>query len=194
MSTNPGTPQTEEPNVAGVKVRPGLALSLYGLLAISAGVALWAQRSPNSVPPLVASAAPFVFLLFAVGFAAYRFALVAANRYSAFKAFFQVAVMAVFFMLLVRAAPSTYWALPVAAPASPDMIAPLFSDSNARVRALAAELAQYRPASPAMTAALVAALDDADPAVKNAAHQSLVALNHGNDLGPSAIDWKEPTR
>ena len=169
-------------------MRPGLALGLYGLLAASAGVALWAQRSPDSVPGVLAASAPYIFLLFSVGFAAYRFALVAARRYPAFKAFFQVALTAVFFMLLMRPAENTLWREPAGAA---DVTVTLLSDPNPRVRALAAELARHRPPSHAGLKALVMALDDGDASVRDEAHRSLVELNQGRDLGLSATGWKE---
>ncbi len=55
------------------------------MLVVSAGIAFYAQRSLG-VDPVVARLAPWVFLAFALGFAVYRLALVAAGRYSPFKA------------------------------------------------------------------------------------------------------------
>ena len=101
-----GPPLTDgEPNVGGLRVRPGATISLFVLLGISAAVALWSQGNPGKTPVWLERGAPWIFLVFVVGFAAYRFALVAANRYSAFKAFFQIFVAAIFFMLLLPGSP-----------------------------------------------------------------------------------------
>jgi hypothetical protein len=172
-------------------MRPSLTLLLYALLVMAALVALWAQRAPADVPPLVARSSPWVFLIFALGFALYRFALVAAKRYSAFKAFFQVAVIAVFFLVLLPGSPVSAVgpvnAVPV--PASRQSLAGLLSDPDPRVRALAAELARYRPGGVEVAHALVLALNDADPEVRQVAHETLVQLNAGTDLGNSPDAW-----
>lgn len=172
----PGTaPIREEPNVAGVKVRPAWPLALYALLVASAGVALYAQRAP--VDPVVGRVAPWTFLAFALGFTAYRVALVAARRYSPFKAFFQVFMAALFFMLLLL--PGT---APVAAPG-------LLGHREPAVRALAAKVAGLER-DLSTGPALVGLLDDASPEVRAAAHQALVQLNGGADLGPDLAAWK----
>lgn len=184
------TPPPSAPIVAGVRLRPALPLALYALLVGSAGAALWAQRAPKELPEAVAVSAPYLFLLFAVGFAGYRFALVAAGRYSAFKAFFQVGVAAVFFMLLMR--PTGAFAPRAGAlPAPTASIATLLHDPHPTVRALAAELARHRPQSPEVTRALIAALGDADPTVREQAHASLVQLNSGVDLGFEPGPWSD---
>lgn len=173
----PTSPPPPEPNVAGVRVRPALALGLYVLLLVSAAVALWAQRTPDA-PPLVSRASPFIFLSFAVGFAAYRLALVLARRYSAFKAFLQIFLAALFFMLLLfpQVAPPLGTAgLPLPA---------LLGDRDSRVRALAAEVAGWRR-DEASARALVRLLDDGDPVVREAAHAALMRVNDGVDLGPA---------
>jgi len=176
----------DEISVGGVKVRPGLTLVLYALLAVSFGAALWAQRNPAEVPPLVARGAPWVFLVFAVGFAAYRFALVASRHYSAFKAFFQIAVtVAVFLLLLFQPA------APAVRPSGTRDLPSLFQDPDPQVRALAAELARYRGAGPEVAKALVPLLDDPDPAVKAVAHDTLVQFNSGQDLGMDPKAWGE---
>ena len=55
-------------------------------------------------------------------------------------------------------------------------------DNNARVRALAAEVARHRADASRYGAALVTALEDEDPDVRLEAHRSLVAIA-GMDLG-----------
>lgn len=191
-ATRPAVPD-EEPSVGGVKVRPGLTLLLYALLVASGGAALWAQRNPAGVPPLVARAAPWVFLVFAIGFAAYRFALVTAKHYSAFKAFFQVAVaFAVFFLLLNPGVPSGFVdTAPPAVKAGPGDLAGLLADPDPRIRVLAAELARYRTSGPEVARALVKALSDSDESVRTVAHQTLVQFNSGNDLGSDPKAWTE---
>jgi HEAT repeat protein len=136
---------------------------------------------------VVAKSAPWVFLVFAMGFAVYRFALVAAKRYSAFKAFFQVAVAAVFFLLLLPGGPVSVGGL--SPPASRQSIVGLLADPDPRVRSLAAELARYRPGGPEVAHALVKALDDPDEDVRRVAHETLVQFNSGQDLGPTSEAW-----
>lgn len=83
---------------------PALPIALYVLLTISAGLALYGQSTPHFSGTL-GKVAPWVFLAFACGFAVYRIALVIARRYSPFKAFGQISVAALFFMLLLQHRP-----------------------------------------------------------------------------------------
>jgi len=189
MNADPITPLSSEPSVAGVRVRPGLALGLYLLLLASAAVALWAQRTPEA-PSALSRASPLIFLAFAVGFAAYRLALVIARRYSPFKAFIQISLAALFFMMLL---------LPqVTRPQGTAGLAPLselLGDADPRVRAMAAEVAGWRRDEPT-AGALVRLLNDPSPVVRDAAHGALVRLNAGADLGApddaaAVSSWKE---
>jgi hypothetical protein len=176
--------------VGGVRVRPPATLVLYGLLVVSGGLALWAQRNPADVPGPVARAAPWVFLVFALGFAVYRFALVTSRHYSAFKAFFQIAVaFAVFFLLLMN--PSGPAGPRPEARASVSDLPALMADPDPRVRMLAAELARYRTSGPEVARALVKCLGDSDEAVRGVAHQTLVQFNSGQDLGTDPKAWAE---
>ncbi len=164
--------------MAGVRVRPLWPVVLFVLLVASAALALYAERSEN-VDPLVAKSAPFVFLAFAVGFAVYRLALVVARRYSAFKAFFQIFVAALFFMLLLLpGTPSTNGRLPG-----------LLGHREPQVRALAAKVAGLE-GDQAQRGSLVMLLDDPSAEVRTAAHAALVKLNGGVDLGPTSPPWK----
>ncbi|MBL8950960.1 MAG: hypothetical protein JNK82_09305 [Myxococcaceae bacterium] len=205
MSTDAAKPG-DEISVGGVKVRPGLTLGLYALLALSFGAALWAQANPAEVPPFVARGAPWVFLVFAVGFAAYRFALVASRRYGAFKAFFQIFVaVAVFLLLLFQPAPSAErsgatFGAPRRGEATgggqtvksvSNDLTVLFRDPDPQVRALAAELSRYRGGGPEVPRALIPLLVDPDAAVKTVAHDSLVQFNSGQDLGNDPKVWGE---
>jgi hypothetical protein len=151
---------------------------LYLLLVASAAVALYAQRAP--VAPELTRVAPWIFLAFAVGFAGYRFALVAARRYSPFKAFFQVLLAALFFMLLLWPGRSTGLAEGEGGVNSP--LARALASPDADKRALAAELAGFR-ADRQAAPALVKLLEDPDATVRAAAHAALVRLNGGVDLG-----------
>lgn len=168
-------------------MRPGLTLALYGLLVLSGAGALWAQRTPEGVPVAVARAAPWVFLAFAIGFAAYRFSLVAAKHYSPFKAFFQVGIAFTAFFLLLRPdiAPT-----PGAHPPTQDLLA-LYKDPDPTVRALAAEVARYRADGLSTARALVPLLKDENEAVRTVAHQTLVQFNSGSDLGADSKAWAE---
>lgn len=171
------SPESHEPSVAGVRVRPVWPMILYVLLVASAALALYAQRAP--VAPGLSRVAPWIFLAFAVGFAGYRFALVAARRYSPFKAFFQVFTAALFFMLLLW--PGLTTRPPAGSPGTGPLAAAL-SSGDAEKRALAAELAGFRRDVSAAPA-LVALLRDPAAPVRAAAHGALVRLNDGVDLG-----------
>lgn len=173
MNAKPET--SDEPSVVGVRVRPLWSIGLYALLVLSAGLAMYAQRSPG-VDPAVARTAPWLFLVFALGFALYRVALVAARRYSPFKAFIQVFLAALFFLLLLFPREQ--------GPAD----ASLLRHREPQVRALAAEVAGLK-GDLAQAAGLVKLLEDGSPEVRAAAHQALVKLNGGLDLGPGAEPW-----
>lgn len=169
-------------------MRPGLTLALYGLLVLSGAGALWAQRNPEGVPVAVARAAPWVFLAFAIGFAAYRFSLVAAKHYSPFKAFFQVGIAFTAFFLLLR--PDIATTTAAAHAPTQDLLA-LYKDPDPTVRALAAEVARFRADGLSTARALVPLLKDDNEAVRTVAHQTLVQFNSGNDLGPDPKTWSE---
>ncbi|MGV3621486.1 MAG: HEAT repeat domain-containing protein [Archangium sp.] len=167
----------EEPSVVGVRVRPFWSIVLYALLVISAGVALYVQRAPNVDPRLV-QAAPWLFLTFALGFTVYRLALVMARRYSPFKAFIQIFLAALFFMLLL---------FPKAG--GPQVGSSLLRNGDSRVRAMAAENAGYR-GDVEQARGLLPLLDDPEETVRSAARQALVKLNGGSDLGSERAAWE----
>ena len=174
MNAKPET--SDEPSVVGVRVRPVWSIVLYVLLVLSAGVAMYAQRSPG-VDPAVARTAPWIFLIFALGFSIYRLALVAARRYSPFKAFIQIFLAALFFLLLLF--PRV---------AGTEASHTLLSHPDEKVRSLAAEVVGWR-SDQARGAAVVSLLDDPAPEVRTAAHEALVKLNGGVDLGTTAAAW-----
>lgn len=178
MNAKPVSDQSpEEPSVVGVRVRPFWSLVLYALLVISAGVALYAQRAPNISPGLV-QLTPWLFLTFALGFTVYRLALVFARRYSPFKAFIQIFLAALFFMLLLfpRAGGQ---------PAASSLLV----SADSRVRAMAAENTGYR-GDVTQAPALVPLLSDPEETVRFSAHQALVKLNGGSDLGRERSAWE----
>ena len=181
VTNTPNEPPTEEPSVAGMRVRPLLPMVLYAILAASAGLALYAEQAPT-IDPWVGKAAAWIFLAFAIGFAAYRAALVAARRYSPFKAFLQVLIAALFFMLLL---------FPVAkAPPKPLGAHPLLMHRDAQVRELAARVIGLE-GDQSGARELVPLLIDRSPLVQKAARSALVTLNGGTDLGPQPDSWKE---
>jgi hypothetical protein len=181
---SPAPVPQSEPSVAGVPVRPAWPVVLYGILASAAVLALYAEQSPQ-LDPWVGKAAAWVFLAFAIGFAAYRAALVAARRYSPFKAFVQVSFAALFFMLLL---------FPVARGPSRTLRAnPLTHHPEAPVRALAAKVIGLE-GDRASAAVLIELLGDPSLEVREAAHAALLRLNAGEDLGPQADPWKERFR
>lgn len=182
---NADPPKDDEPSVVGVRVRPRLALALFFVLGLAAATALWTQSNPGQAPPFVELGAPWLFLAFVVGFAAYRIALVAAGKYSAFKAFFQIFVAVLFFLLLLPGSPFRNQA----AKGSVGLASQL-RDSDPRIRALAAEVAGFRHDTSAAQL-LIGLLADPEPAVREQAHQALVRLNDGGDLGTATPAWKE---
>jgi hypothetical protein len=172
---------------------------LFALLLVSAGLTLFGlpemQRAvAEGRWPSAALAVPAALLaLFAVGYAAYRIALVRAGRYPAGKALFRIALMAA----AVGAAAGIVLVPPEAgAPgeSSIDLSRPLGSP-DPEVRALAAELVRHRPRKQALAYAdrLVELLDDGSPEVRRQARLSLTSLA-GRDVGggpDAAARWRE---
>jgi len=176
---------------------------LFGLLLVSAAVTLFGlpelQRAvaAGRWPP-AALAAPLALLgLFAVGYAAYRIALVRAGRYPAGKALVRIAVVAV-----VAGAVAGLVLLPPDArrpgEGPVDLGRPLLS-ADPDVRAIAAELARHRPREQALAQVdrLIDLLGDGSPEVRRQARLSLATLA-GKDVGgdgPDAADrWREHWR
>lgn len=170
------------PELGGIRFGPALTGTLYLLLVGSAALALWARQVPGAIPAYLEATAPWVFLIFVACFALYRFGLIRARKYPVFKAFFQIGAALLFFMLL--------FPQPRRVNAAADPLEGLFGDSNARVRALAAEVVRYRPNGARYTRQLIRSLDDADPEVREQAHRSLVQVA-GTDLGRSGEPWKK---
>ncbi len=150
---------------------------LYVLLVGAAALAFFGRQFPGRLPGEVERVTPFVFGAFVALFAAYRFVLVRSRKYPSFKAFYQVGLAVVVFLLLLPAARAGY-----VPPPGQGLQADLQDSSSARVRALAAEVARYRPDPARYAPALVTALEDEDPEVRLEAHRSLVQIA-GVDLG-----------
>lgn len=183
-----------------LRVRVGLAFvrilrpALYLLLVASALFTFWAGGGigGRKLPHGAAAAAPVLFGVFLLVFAVYRLALVRAKKYPAAMGLFQIGLGALVWVLLLPGTRQGIGREPG------DDVQALMRSSDARVRALAAEVAGYR-ANPRYAADLVDRLDDGDPAVRASAHAALVRLlgkdvSPGED-GPTAQQkWREALR
>jgi hypothetical protein len=169
-----------------LRVRRGLAFvqflrpALYLLLVLSAFLTFWAggDIAGLALPSVLRGAAPAVFGVFIVVFAFYRFSLVRAKQYPAMTGLFQVGLTALIWVLLL---PSTRQK--IVPHRSADDVPGLLSSADPRVRALAAEVAGYRPEGSRYAAGLIDRLNDADGRVRRRAHESLTRLA-GADASP----------
>jgi hypothetical protein len=165
-------------------VRVGLAFvrtlrpALYALLVASALMTFFAGSGIGSeLPHWAARAAPVLFAIFLVVFAVYRLALVRAKKYPAATGLFQIGLGALVWVLLLPAIRESIGRPPA------DDVQALMHSSDARVRALAAEVAGDRGQPRKYAPSLVERLDDPDPKVSRAAHDALVKLA-GMDAAP----------
>jgi hypothetical protein len=173
---------------------------LFALLLASAGLTLFGlpdiQRAvaAGRFPPLALAVGPALLGVFAVGYAAYRLALVREGRYPAGKALVRIALLAAVAGAvagLVRTAPDAR--VPGQGPVE---LGQALLSSDPESRALAAEVARFRPRPEALEAVprLVAALEDPSPEVRRQARASLVALA-GTDAGGEGPDaparWRD---
>ena len=186
LSSGAGS-QVPAPSVGGLRLGPGLGVTLYVLLLASAGLAFFGRSFPGRLPIPIERVTPFVFAVFVGCFAVYRFGLASARKYPASKAFFQVGLSVVVLLLLLPSSRAPY--VPSATALGQALV-----DPDPRLRALAAEVARYRPEGGGYVPALVQALSDPDPTVRAQAHASLVRLT-GVDLGspdaPGAVEaWR----
>jgi hypothetical protein len=135
---------------------------------------------------------PAVLALFIVGFAAYRITLVREGRAGAGKALVQVGVLFLVFAVIAGVAlrpeerPAGHGPAPLARP---------LASSDPDVRALAAEVARYRPRDEvrAVAGRLVELLEDPNPQVRSQAHAALVALagaDAGGEGPGAAARWR----
>lgn len=198
MATDAPRPWTLTPRAA----RAG-GWALFALLAVSVVVTLFGLPEMRRAvaqgrwPPATLAIPAGLLGIFAVGYAAYRIALVRAGRYPAGRALVRIALVAA----VVGAAAGTVLVPPEAVPgdAAVDLARPLRS-SDPEARALAAELVRFRPRRQGLTYAgrLVELLDDGSPEVRRQARLSLVALAGGKDVGgrgpDAAARWREHFR
>jgi len=167
---------------------------LIALLAAAAAAALLGlPRAFQGGWPSSTRLIPVALLvLFVGGYAAYRFVLVRAGRYSEGKALVRVGLM----VLLIGVIASIALERPPAAPSGPglELAGPLASP-DPELRALAAEVVRSRPAHEARRHAgrLLALLEDSDASVRREARASLGFLT-GADAGEgpgAAARWRE---
>ena len=172
---------------------------LFGLLIVSAALTLFAlpelQRAVEAGrwPPVTLALPPAALAVFIVGYAAYRIVLVRAGRYGAGKALVQVAVMLL--VLGVVAGIALRPGEQVGPARQPIDLARPLASNDPDVRALAAELARYRPREQALAVAgrLAELLDDPAPEVRRQAHAALVALagfDAGGEGPGAAARWR----
>lgn len=178
-----------------LRVRSGLGFvqflrpALYVLLVLSALFTFWSGGAVagRSLPRWTQSVAPTIFAVFLAIFALYRFALMRAKKYPAAIGLFQIGLGALIWVLLL---PSTRQK--IAPPSAADEVPVLMASPDARVRALAVEVAGYRRDS-RYVPDLIGRLDDADAAVRAKAHVALVRLT-GTDAGLEPEAWRELSR
>jgi len=165
-----------------------LVFVLYALLAASVLVTLTgvpmlelAVRE-GRLPRAVLMAAPALLGLFIALFATYRYLSVRAGRYQGGRALAQVTLMLIVLTLLLPQ-PMARWRS--AGLVRPVGLARALIAPDPEQRALAAELARYRPRPEALqyVPQLIERLDDSAPEVRRQAHDSLVALAGGQDAG-----------
>jgi hypothetical protein len=180
-----------------IRVRAGLGFvqvlrpALYALLVLSALFTFWSGGAVagRTLPPWTQSVAPTIFAIFLAIFTVYRFALMRAKKYPAATGLFQVGLGALIWVLLL---PSTRQKIrPPSAPV--DEVPALMASPDPRVRALAVEVAGYRGEGARYAADMIERLEDADPAVRERAHASLVRLA-GRDVGQEPEAWRELAR
>jgi hypothetical protein len=183
-------------------VRRGLAFvqvlrpALYALLVVSALFTFWAggEIAGHTLPEWTRGAAPTVFAIFLIVFAIYRMALVQAKRYPAMTGLFQIGLGALIWVLLL---PSTRQRM--VSPPETDAVPGLLSSADPRVRALASEVAGYRPEGTRYAAGLIDRLDDADARVRERARESLQKLAGteaapGEEGKPAQEKWRALAR
>jgi hypothetical protein len=160
-----------------LSVRVGLAFVqtlrplLYALLAASAALTFLAGTDVRGhrLPQGLLDLAPWLFAAFLVVFAVYRLKLVAARRYPALSAFFQIGLGALVFVLLLPSQRK-------AASEGRDDVGAMLASSDSRVRAVAAEVAGYRAGGERYAPGLIELLSDGDAQVRAAARSSLVRV------------------
>lgn len=158
--------------------------ALYALLVSSAFFTFLAggDIAGRTLPHWTQRVAPTLFAIFLVVFTFYRLALVRAKKYPAGAGFFQVGLGALIWVLLLPATRQR-----IEGPRDADAVPALLSSADARVRALAAEVAGLRPQPERYAAALLDRLDDSDARVRAQARSSLRRIA-GTDPAPGLGD------
>jgi len=133
------------------------------------------------------SAAPWLFLSFAVLLSAQSIVKVLLKQTSFARSFMHIGIAAAFLMVLFFGMPprNVPPSNKVELSAAGYEIERLLLDTDERIRVLAAELARHRPEGLKLAPALIRALGDSSSHVRKTAHASLVHLNGGVDLGTS---------
>lgn len=170
---------------------------LYGALVFSAGVAFFgieaiqARVLSGQLEPEWRLVPSIVFGVTLVLYAADRVLLVRSGRYPSGRAFFQVAFGLALLTFLLPGGLRDYRNVR-AQVVAPDAVVALMRHPDARVRAVAAEVAGYRSEGPHLKG-LVELLTDPDPAVREAA---LAALERrtGRSMGPAGTAAHESWR
>jgi hypothetical protein len=165
------------------------ALTLVGVPELARSVAGggW-PRATLAVPPAILA-------VFIACYAAYRFVLVRAGRYSAGKALVQIALMVLVLAVITGVVVELAQAHRADRPAPIDLAGPLHSP-DPQVRAIAAELARHRPRESVVRTVprLIELLEDPAPEVRREARATLVTLA-GRDVGGEGSDapgrWRE---
>ncbi len=157
-----------------------LRFLLYALLALSVAFSLFVSTAQGGVHPALLVLAPAAFGVFLVLFAVYRVALVSQRRYSLRKAFVQIALGAVLWVLLLPG-----HRLGFSSETGGDDLPALARSLDPRVRALSVEAARARPAASRYADLLVERLDDPDARVRAEAARSLRTI-FGFDAAPGA--------
>jgi hypothetical protein len=181
--TQPPSGSTEPP-----RRRRLLVYGLYALLLASAVLTLTglpmleqAVREGHRTRMTLMIAPGLLGLLIAL-FAYYRYRRVQMGQYGAAKAFVQVGLMVMVLTFLLPQSLERYRSAGLIAPVD---LGPHLSSPDPENRALAAELARYRPRPDALrhVEKLIALLDDSALEVRRQAHDTLVALANGQDPG-----------
>lgn len=144
------------------------ALLALVVLLLVAGLPEWAHERviEGRVPRVVLLVPAFLFGLFVIAFGIYRLLLVKAGRYNAAKAFVQVGLAAMVFMLLLPTNLARYREVQ---PEPGVDLRPLLESSEPAVRAAACEALLSRGRDdPARDIAKQLASEDPDPRVRKA--------------------------
>jgi len=192
MAPMPPSPRDVELSPAARSAR--VALYLLLLAAAAAALLIPPGNEPGAALGRRAEllVAPLLLGAFAIGFTAYRFALVRSGRYHAGKAFVQVGLLGLVLFLFVPGSVERWKASGATPPV--DLTRQLRS-ADPEARAMAAELVRHRQPDDARryVPRLVALLSDPAVEVRRQARASLTAMAHDDvgGEGPEAAErWR----